>query len=107
MAAYKQARKEDALRSGPRCWLCSSSGGSDPRCSGLSPVRSLKSAQIADFIIDVCGDRLSNTGRNFVRVLAENRRLGLMSDIVAGFEAERARDERRSDVVVTAAYELS
>jgi F-type H+-transporting ATPase subunit delta len=50
---------------------------------------------------------LSETGRNFVKVLAENQRLGIIGDIASAFESERARAERRSDVKVVAAYELT
>ena len=55
----------------------------------------------------MCGDGLSESGRNFVRVLAENRRLGIVRGIASAFEAERARAEKRSDVAITTAHALS
>ena len=41
----------------------------------------LTEKQLADLIIDVCGDRLNAKGANFVRILAANRRLELLPDI--------------------------
>jgi F-type H+-transporting ATPase subunit delta len=107
LAAFKQAKEEgDPARWSDMMALLQQVTG-HPDVAALIVSPRLKSAQVADFIIDVCGDHLSDTGRNFVRVLAESRRLGLIRDIVAGFEAERAREERRSDVTVTSAFELS
>ena len=62
---------------------------------------------MASLVIDVCGDELSETGRNLVKVLAENQRLDITSDIAVAFDEERARAEMRSDVRVVSAYELT
>ena len=35
----------------------------------------LASGQIADFFCNICGDQLDQYGQNFIRVMAENRRL--------------------------------
>ena len=107
MAAYKQASEEGKSAQWSEMLALLQRVIEDPDMARLISGAKLKSAQIAEIISDVCGERLSPTGRNFVRVLADSRRLAVIDDIASGFEAERARDEQRSEVVVTSAYELS
>ncbi len=38
----------------------------------------LTRTQLADLVLEIAGERLDEAGRNFVRLLAENRRLGLL-----------------------------
>lgn len=53
------------------------------------------------------GDQLADDGRNFVALLAQNKRLAALPDIAALFEEMRAEAERTADVRVTSAFELS
>ena len=67
---------------------------------------SLTSGQQAQLFIDVCADELSDKARNFLRVLAENKRLALLPQISAQFELLKANREKSVDVEVSTAYEL-
>jgi F-type H+-transporting ATPase subunit delta len=107
MAAFRQAQDEGDTERWSGVMALLTTVVSDPTMKGLISNPKVKRQELADLIIDVCGDNLSESGRNFVRVLAENRRLDVIRDIAAGFEAERARAEKRSDVVVTSAHELT
>ncbi len=49
--------------------------------------------QRADLFIDICGKILANTGKNFVRILALNRRLPIMLGIAEFYEELRAACE--------------
>jgi len=62
--------------------------------------------QLADFVIDVVGDKLDEVGRNFIRVLAANRRLGFLPEIAAIYEKLKAAEENTADVTVTSAVPL-
>lgn len=70
-----------------------------------SPVYT--STQQAEIVLDLCGDELNEGGQNFIRVLAENHRLPLISEIVEIFEALKASQEKSIDVEITTAYEIS
>jgi len=107
MAAFRQAQEEGETEHWSRMMSLLTTVVSDPTMKGLIANPKVKREELAALIIDVCGDGLSETGRNFVRVLAENRRLDVVRDIAAGYDAERARAEKRSDVVVTSAHALS
>lgn len=67
---------------------------------------SLTSEQQAQAFIDVCGDALEGKAQNFIKVLAENKRLALLPEISALFEAQKAAREQSVDVQVSTAFEL-
>lgn len=58
-------------------------------------------------LIDICSDRLSDSNRNFVKLLAENGRLVLMPEIYVLYEELRAKAESKIEATVTSAYPLS
>jgi len=60
-----------------------------------------------EILIDVCADKLSETQKNFVKIMAENNRLMLMPDIVVLFEAQRAEAENTIEAIATSAFALS
>ncbi|MCI0504867.1 MAG: F0F1 ATP synthase subunit delta [Gammaproteobacteria bacterium] len=63
--------------------------------------------QVAKLIIDVCGNKFSAEGKNLIRLLAENRRLSLLAEIAAQYEALRAEEEKTIDAEMIAAFEVS
>jgi F-type H+-transporting ATPase subunit delta len=66
---------------------------------------SVSPQQISEIIVAACG--LSDGPMtNFVRLLAEGRRLGTLVEIAAQFEAFRSDEEKTIDVEVTAAADL-
>ncbi len=60
-----------------------------------------------EILIDICAERISATQKNFIKVMAENSRLVLISEIVALFEAHRAEAENTIEATATSAYALS
>ena len=66
----------------------------------------LSSEQLYQFIVDVCGNALSQTGKNFVKILVNAERIGLAAEIFALFEQKRAAAEGISEVDVITAYPL-
>lgn len=68
---------------------------------------SLSAEQQAQAVIDVCGDALSEQGQNFVKLLAENKRLALLPEVSVLFEALKANQERSIDVDVVTAFEMT
>ncbi|RDH82723.1 MAG: F0F1 ATP synthase subunit delta [endosymbiont of Galathealinum brachiosum] len=60
-----------------------------------------------DILLSICADKISDTQKNFIKVMAENSRLMLMPEIVVLFEALRAAAENTVEAIATAAYALS
>lgn len=68
---------------------------------------SYTAAEQAKQLIEVCGDVLNEQGRNFIGVLAENRRLRLLPQIFQQFEALKANREKSVEVEVIVAGEIT
>ena len=68
---------------------------------------SLTSDQQAQSLSDVCGDDLDAQGRNFVAILAENKRLALLPEIHSLFAQYKANQEKSVDVEVVSAFDLA
>jgi F-type H+-transporting ATPase subunit delta len=67
----------------------------------------LSEEQAAEMFIAVCEDRIDDQGRNFISLLAENRRLPLLPEITALFEFLRREAEGEIDAEVVSAQEIS
>ena len=67
----------------------------------------LTEAQVAGLFISILSGRLTGDAGNFVRVLAENGRLGLLPEIRAQLEALKNEHEGVLEAEVHAAFELS
>ncbi len=107
VAVFRLAQEEGELGRWSEMLALLALVAQDATVKGLFASPKVNPAQLADLIVDVCGDRLSKTGANFVRVLASNRRLGILADVRAGFEEERAKVEGRSQVMVSSPYPLA
>jgi F-type H+-transporting ATPase subunit delta len=63
-------------------------------------------ADLVGLIAEIAGNALDAQGSNFLKTLAENRRLGLLPEIAAMYEQLRAEVENIADVQVTSAVPL-
>jgi F-type H+-transporting ATPase subunit delta len=106
-AAFHEARDAkqlgqwaDALRNGAAVV-------EDPRVEQLLGDPRVTPAQLADFVIGVAANGLDETGRNFVRTLAENRRLAYLPEISVLFDELKDQAEGIVDVTVTSAAPLN
>jgi F-type H+-transporting ATPase subunit delta len=107
LAAFKQAREDGNVEEWSKMLQLLVLIMQDATMRGLIANPKVNDQQLADLIIDVGGDGLSQTGRNLVRVMAENERLAEVAGVAAVFEQERDRTEGRSHVDVTSAFKLT
>ena len=106
-AAFETALQDGALDKWSSMIALSAAVADQPEVSSILSSPSLSSDQIADAFIDVCGDELDEKGKNFVDLLAENKRLVLLPEISSLFEALKAQQEMSVDVEITTAFEIS
>lgn len=66
----------------------------------------LTSLQQAETFNAVCGDELGPKLQNFVKLLAENKRVGLLPEIAFLYEQFKANREKSVDVEVASVFEL-
>lgn len=67
----------------------------------------LSAAKVAGIFLSILGGKLSGDEENFVRVMAENRRLGLLAEVRTQFEALKNAREGVIEADVQTAFELS
>ncbi|MDP8162643.1 F0F1 ATP synthase subunit delta [Pasteurella skyensis] len=63
--------------------------------------------QIADTIVGICEEQLDQHGQNFIRIMAENRRLTALPSVLKAFIKLRSEYESIKDVEVISATQLS
>ncbi len=68
---------------------------------------SVQRDKLVKLIIDICGDSLNEAGSNFVRVLGENKRLDVLTEIAVLYEQQRAEAEKSVEAEVISAFKLS
>lgn len=68
---------------------------------------SYASTRLAELFVNLCGEQLNENGQNFIKVLAENKRLQALPEIFQLFSELKAEFEKQVDVDVTSASELS
>lgn len=106
-AAFAVAVQDSALDSWSSMLGLASAVASQDSVSGLLTDPSLSTERVAQSFIDVCGDSLDGKGQNFIRLLAENKRLVLLPEIAALFDILKANQEKSVDVEITTAFEVS
>lgn len=79
----------------------------DEQIKSLAANPAVSAQRLTEVMLAVCGDRLGSEGTNLVGLLAENKRLSLLPEIVELFEAEKSAREGVLEAHVTTAFELS
>jgi len=79
----------------------------DPAVHSLLGSPHVTSAQLAELVNGIAGSKLDQHGRDFVSLLAMNRRLGFLPEIAALFAQMKSEVENAVDVEVTSATALS
>lgn len=67
----------------------------------------LSATKIAEMFLAVCADQLDQYGQNFIRVMAENKRLTALPAVFSLFVELYAQHQSVKDVFVTSAIELT
>lgn len=76
----------------------------DPDIVRITGNPKVSRADLQQLLLGISKDRLNQTGRNFLKLLIENGRVMLLTDIAELYEHSRAEDEGYVDVDVKTAY---
>ena len=104
-AIFALARKDNSLGAKSIGLQRAATVVADPQVHGLLGNPHVTPAQLADLVNGIAG--LDDNGRNFVTLLAQNRRLGFLPEIAALFEQMKTEIENAVDVEVVAASKLT
>ncbi len=106
-AAFSMAESQGDLKKWSEMLQLIAAVASDETMQLLIGNPSITSDKLVDTFIGICGNGLDQYGQNFVRILAENERLDVISEIADLYEAKRAEAERTVEAEVTSAFPLS
>ncbi|PCJ43561.1 MAG: F0F1 ATP synthase subunit delta [SAR86 cluster bacterium] len=106
-AAFEVAAYADSLQTWSSMLKQLTNVVSNERVSELLSSPSLTAEQQAKIVTDLCGDEINAQLQNFVTVLAENKRLALLPEIVGLFDILKAEQEQTVDVEISTAFVLT
>ncbi|MEJ2565461.1 MAG: F0F1 ATP synthase subunit delta [Gammaproteobacteria bacterium] len=75
----------------------------DARVAALLGNPSLDKAEVAKLFLDICGEQLTPAGQNLIRLLVENDRMDVLTEIAGLYEGYRAEAERTVEAQVISA----
>ena len=105
-AAFAQAQADGRLAGWSSGLERAALAVADARVRALFGSPNVTAAQLADLVSSVAGEGLDQNGRNFISLLAENKRLPFLAEISQIFNALKDDAERVVDVHITAATAL-
>jgi F-type H+-transporting ATPase subunit delta len=79
----------------------------DPRVGVRLASPETSAPQRAELLLELAGDAADANVANFVRILAEQKRLNLLGSVAELFRAMKIERERTVDVEITSAFEVS
>lgn len=79
----------------------------DPAMAELIESPNVDDADCLNLLGDICGSNIDDSAKEFLSVLVENGRLGIIADIRQLFEFEKAKAEGSITAQVTSARELN
>lgn len=106
-AAFEEAQKLSDLKGWSEMLKALAEAVVFPEVAALIGSPRVAKEQLGVLLSDMLGGQLKPQQSNFIRVLAENRRLDVLPEIAAIFEALKAEAEKTVSVVVDSAFELS
>lgn len=106
-AAFRHAREAKTLDAWLAMLTLASAATRQERVRALLDAPSLGSDVKAQAFADIGGDALSKDFVNFIHVLADNKRLGLLSEIAEQYHALKSQLEKTVDVEITTAFALT
>ena len=106
-AAFALAQEKKALKKWSEMLTLLAAVVRDDRMRARLDDPRIARERLAALLIEIGGKNVDKDGANFLRVLAENRRLPVLPEIAALFEERRAAAEARVEAEVVSAYEVS
>lgn len=105
-AVFRHAKQTNSLEAWSGMLKFAISVVKDKNMQGYLQNPRLTSEQIGSMFLSVCGDRLNETARNFVKLLVENDRLTALPEVGELFEKRRAEQEGVVEAQIFSAFPL-
>lgn len=106
-AAFDLAQQAGDLKKWSEMLQFAADVAADRQMSSLFDSPKLTQEQLVELFFGVCEGRLNPAGQNFIRVLADNKRLNVLPEIATMYEKHRAEAEKTVEAEVISAFPLS
>jgi F-type H+-transporting ATPase subunit delta len=106
-AVYRLAHERKTLKAWSEMLHLAAAVAADPQVAALTDNPRVARERFVAFFLDICGKKLDKDAANFIRLLSENHRLVLLSEIAALYETLRAQAEGRVEAEVISASAVS
>ncbi len=106
-AAFEYARENNSLAQWSEQLAIVAAVTGDESMQVVLDNPGITASQQAQTLNDVCGEAIGPQVRNFVVILASNKRLSLLPEICTLFEQHKANQEKSVDVEVVSAFEVA
>jgi F-type H+-transporting ATPase subunit delta len=106
-AAFELAKEQNHFDAWSDMLSLMSTVVQDPTMRAVLDSPALTADQGSELLISVCADKIDEQGHNFIKLLAENRRLVLIPDITALYEQYRAEDEGKIEAEIISAHDIT
>ncbi len=106
-AIFRLAKEKNALAEWSEQLSLLAAVTTNVEISALIDDPKLSSAELEKVMLSICEGKLNAEAINLVRLMVENNRLTIMSDVAEAFETLKAQDEARLEALLTAAEKPS
>lgn len=106
-AAFELANEGNALKAWSEMLELFAAVMDDAQMQTLIGNPKIEKQVLVDLILHVCEGHLTKAGENFIRVLADNKRLNILAEIATLYEQHRAEAERTIEAEIISAFPLS
>jgi len=106
-AVFRLAKEKNALAEWSEQLGLLAGITSNVEISALIDDPKLGSTELEKIMLSICEGKLNAEATNLVKLMVENDRLTIMSDVAEAFEALKAQDEARLEALLTAAEKPS
>jgi F-type H+-transporting ATPase subunit delta len=106
-AVFKLAKAKDALPAWSGMLQLAAAIAADERIRALIGNPEVPAKRLGELLLDLCGDKLTDEGRNFIVLLAENGRIEILPEVSELFEQLKIRQEGVLDAKITSAFAMS
>ena len=106
-AAFDLAQQAGDLKKWSEMLSFAAAVAADKQIASLLDNPNVTQQQLVELFLGICEGQLNPAGQNFIRVLADNKRLSVLPEIAAMYEKHRAEAEKSVDAEVISAFALS
>ena len=106
-AAFASALEQSSLDKWSEMLNLAAQAAQDEQVAALLSNPALDADQKGGIILDICADKLDEQGKNFIQILAENKRLPVLPEISVLFDRFKAEQQKSVDVDITSAFKLT